>query len=105
MTEIANTPKPPYYAVIFTSVRTDIEDGYAETANRMLNLAAEQPGFLGFESAREAVGITVSYWSDLQAIKGWKQNVEHIAAQEKGKSVWYSAFTTRICKVEREYSM
>lgn len=103
MSDIAQTPKTPYYAVIFTSHRTDGDNGYSEMATRMVALASKQPGFLGAESARENVGITVSYWKDLQSIKKWKQNTEHLEAQEKGQSIWYSAFKTRICKVESDY--
>jgi len=84
MSEIANTPEPPYYAVIFTSYRTDGDNGYGEMADRMVELASKQPGFLGIESARESVGITVSYWTDLESIKLWKQNTEHIVAQKEG---------------------
>ncbi len=101
---IANTPKPPYYAVIFTSTRTSVEEGYAEMADRMFELAKEQPGYLGFESARNEVGITVSYWESLEAIKNWKAGAEHIEAQFKGRKQWYEAYTTRICVVERDYS-
>ena len=101
---IAKTPRPPYYAVIFTSLRTDVEKGsYLETAERMLELAQEQQGFLGMESAREEIGITVSYWESLDAIKIWKGHTEHLVAQEKGKSLWYKAFKTRIARVERDY--
>lgn len=100
---IANTPAPPYYAVIFTSTRTEADDGYGDMAHRMVELAAQQPGFLGVESARQEVGITVSYWVSLDAIKNWKRNAEHLEAQQKGREVWYSAYKTRICKVEREY--
>lgn len=100
---IASTPVPPYYAVIFTSVRTPGDEGYAEMAVRMLDLAAAQPGFLGVESAREEVGVTVSYWKDLESIKAWKLQAEHREAQMLGKRKWYAAFKTRICKVERDY--
>lgn len=100
---IANTPKPPYYAVIFTSVRTDISEGYAATAERMVLLAKEQPGYLGHESARDNLGITVSYWESLDAIKNWKQQSEHLQAQENGRNQYYDAYTTRICLVERDY--
>ena len=101
---IAKTPRPPYYAVIFTSVRTDVEKGpYLDTAERMLELAQEQQGFLGMESAREEIGITVSYWESLDAIKIWKGHAEHLVAQEKGRSLWYKAFKTRISRVERDY--
>ena len=100
---IARTPQPPYYAVIFTSIRTGVENGYEVMAQRMVELAAEQPGFLGVESAREEVGITVSYWRDPDSIAAWKRHAEHQIAQERGKQDWYSAYKTRICKVEREY--
>lgn len=100
---VAQTPKPPYYAVIFTSVRTDIIDGYGDTATRMVELAYQQPGFLGVESARDQVGITVSYWESLDAIRTWKQDAEHLIAQERGRTQWYETYKTRICKVERDY--
>jgi len=103
MSLLANTPKPPYYAVIFTSVRTDGDNGYDEMANRMVALAELQPGFLGVESAREDVGITVSYWSDIDSIKSWKANSEHLEAQTTGRKLWYETFKVRISKVEREY--
>ncbi len=100
---IAKTPVPPYYAVIFTSLRTEIDEGYEMTADRMVELAAGQPGFLGVESAREGIGITVSYWESLEAIRLWKANTEHLAAQELGRKQWYTAYKTRICLVERDY--
>ena len=100
---IAKTPQPPYYAVIFTSIRTKGDNGYAEMANKMLQLASKQYGFLGVESAREETGITVSYWKDLESIKNWKENTEHSIAREKGKTKWYKTFKTRIAKVERDY--
>ena len=100
---IANTPPTPYYAVIFTSVRTDVDEGYEETAERMVELATEQPGFLGVESARNETGITVSYWKDIDSIKQWKQNTEHLIAQKAGRSKWYRNYKTRICLVERDY--
>ena len=100
---IANTPSPPYYAVIFTSLRTDHDDGYGKTSVRMLELAAEQSGCLGVESARETVGITVSYWADLESINAWKQEMEHLAAQKQGQDVWYATYKVRIAKVERDY--
>ena len=102
---IASTPEPPYYAVIFTSVRTDVEEGYGQTAEHMMRLAAERPGFLGVESARsDGLGITVSYWASLEAIRAWKQVGEHLAAQRAGREKWYRAYTTRVCKVEYDYS-
>ena len=105
MSMIAKTPQAPYYAVIFTSLRTDVDEGYGEMAERMLELAAQQSGYLGYESARDNIGITISYWSDLNAIKHWMQQAEHREAQRLGRDKWYSAFTIRIAKVEREYSL
>lgn len=98
----ARTPEPPYYAVIFTSIRTEGDHGYAEMAARMNALAETQPGFLGFESAREGLGITVSYWSSLEAIRAWKAHAEHREAQLRGRG-WYRTYRVRVCRVEREY--
>lgn len=103
--EIANTPEPPYYAVIFTSIRTDEDNGYLAMAQKMVDLASRQPGFLGMETARDDVGITVSYWSSLEAILAWKDNSEHKKAQELGHELWYSKFRVRISKVERDYGI
>ena len=100
---IAKTPPAPYYAVIFTSTRTEGDNGYGRMSERMVELARQQPGYLGHESAREGVGITVSYWKDLESIKNWKANSEHQVAQKTGKEKWYESFVTRICKVERDY--
>lgn len=100
---LAPTPQPPYYAVIFSSLKAEDDEGYGEMAERMLELAAQQPGFLGVESAREQLGITVSYWSSREAIAAWKANIEHREAQRQGRERWYKAFRTRICRVEREY--
>ena len=107
MSAIATTPKPPYYAVVFTSQRRPGDDGYGDVAARMVELAAQQPGFLGVESVRDAqgVGITVSYWASLEAICAWKRNDEHRVAQEKGKTVWYEQYQLRICRVEQEYGV
>ncbi len=95
--------KPPYFAVIFTSIRTEGDHGYQATAARMDELAKEQPGYLGIESAREEIGITVSYWRDLDSILNWKNQVEHLLAQQNGREQWYHAYSVRICRVEREY--
>lgn len=100
---IASTPQPPYYAVIFTSLRTNRDEGYGETALLMEKMASEQPGFLGMESAREGLGITVSYWESLEAISHWKKNAAHSIAQQRGIQEWYTHYKTRICKVERDY--
>ncbi|MCW8092651.1 antibiotic biosynthesis monooxygenase family protein [Alteromonas sp. ASW11-130] len=103
MSLIVNTPPPPYYAVIFTSLQSDNLEGYVEMANKMFELAQQQAGFLGIESAREEVGVTVSYWSDLASIKRWKSHSEHLLAQQLGKKCWYTAYKTRIARVERDY--
>ncbi|MDB5731180.1 MAG: antibiotic biosynthesis monooxygenase [Variovorax sp.] len=100
---IAATPEPPYYAVIFTSLRTEGDHGYEAMAARMAELAAEQPGYLGVEAAREDVGITVSYWRDLESIRAWKAHAEHLVAQRAGRDTWYRDYRTRIAKVERDY--
>ncbi len=102
----APTPEPPYYAVIFTSRRTPDDGGYAATAQRMLELASAQPGFLGMESARDeqGLGITVSYWSSLEAIAAWKGHVEHVAAQAAGRQRWYDHYALRIARVERAHA-
>ena len=100
---IARTPAPPYYAVIFSSVRTEGDAAYSEMAERMLRLAAEQDGFLGVESARSEYGITVSFWRDKGAILKWRFHAEHILAQKMGRSDWYKTFKVRISLVEREY--
>lgn len=94
----------PYYAVIFTSVRSDGDHGYSKMAEAMDELAKTQPGYIDIESAREDIGITVSYWESLEAIAHWKSNSEHKLAQSKGISDWYKNYRVRICKVEREYS-
>ena len=93
----------PYYAVIFTSTRTEGDNGYIEMSELMETLAKKQEGFLGVDSARNEVGITVSYWENLESIKNWKKQTEHLQAQLKGKQDWYSWYKVRICKVEREY--
>lgn len=98
----AKTPEPPYYAVIFTSIRTEGDNGYSEMAKRMVELASKQPGFLGFETARQEIGISVSYWSSLEAIRAWKENASHREAQNGAKD-WYKCFRVRVCRVEREY--
>lgn len=106
MSYIAKTPEPPYYAVVFTSLLgANDPEGYAKMANKMVELAALQPGFLGIESAREQVGITVSYWENLESIKMWKKNLEHMEAQKAGREKWYTQFRVRIAKIEKDYGM
>ncbi|KVN40383.1 JEMB protein [Burkholderia territorii] len=100
---IATTGAVPYYAVIFTSIRTEGDNGYQKMADAMFELAAKQPGYIGVESAGEDLGITVSYWESLEAIAAWKENVAHVAAQRLGRDAWYSIYKTRICRVERDY--
>jgi len=101
----AKTPEPPYYAVIFSSLRAAADGGYAEMAESMVAAAAQQPGYLGMDSARGAdgFGITVSYWDSVEAIADWKANVEHLAAQAMGKRTWYEHYEVRVAKVERAY--
>jgi len=96
---------PPYYAVVFTSIKSEFDEGYAEMATKMEALAKQQPGFIGIESARNDIGITVSYWKDLASIKSWKQNLDHVDAQIKGRTKWYEKYTVRIALVEREYGI
>lgn len=100
---IVNHLKPPYYAVIFTTLMTDKLEEYELTAQRMEDLAKEQDGFLGIEHARDEIGITISYWKDKEAILNWRNNVEHSEARKRGKEQWYQQYQLRICKVEREY--
>ena len=102
--KLANTPNPPYYAVIFSSIRENDDIAYQDMVKKMDELAKTQSGFLGFETARDLLGVSVSYWENLEAIQKWKNNVDHIQAQNKGKSDWYSSYKVRIAKVEREYS-
>ena len=115
----SGTPPPPYYAVVFTSVRKPVAEGYASTAQRMVDLAHEQDGFHGTESVSSAStaghadgsqdsdegvrGITVSYWQDLESIEAWKRNGEHVLARAKGRKEWYERFEVRVCKVERAF--
>lgn len=101
---IANTPPPPYFAVIFTNILHDHNQDYTEMADKMEHLAREQPGYLGFESARDELGISVSYWRDLASIQAWKQQTDHLMAQQKGRAEWYAAYHVRIARVERDYS-
>jgi heme-degrading monooxygenase HmoA len=105
MSRFAPRPQPPYYAVIFTSQRTDGEHDYGATADRMVELAAQQPGYLGVESTRDdtGLGITVSYWRSLDDIAAWRRVLEHTAARNQGRALWYSHYELRIAKVERAY--
>jgi len=100
---IVQTPEPPYYAVIFTSLRTEGDDGYGAMSELMDRLAAEQPGYLGIESARDGLGITVSYWRDEASLQAWKANLQHEAAQRLGRDRWYEAYQVRVARVERAY--
>lgn len=103
----ASTPAPPYYAVVFTSQRSEVDAaGYGATADRMVELAARQPGYLGVESVRgtDGLGITVSYWRDEAAILAWRRHAEHTLARERGRQQWYEHFELRVAKVERAYA-
>lgn len=104
MSHLANTFKIPYYAVIFASERTEGDNGHRVMASKMAELASQQKGYLGAESARgDDLGITVSYWETLEDIAAWKDHAAHQIAQERGKKEWYSRFALRVCKVERDY--
>jgi heme-degrading monooxygenase HmoA len=102
----AETPEPPYVAVIFTSTRTGGDNGYAAMAAAMEERARDQPGYLGIESARDTgLGITVSYWADEQAARAWKQVAAHLVAQRRGRATWYTDYRVRIAVVHRDYSL
>lgn len=103
MSTPARTPEPPYYAVIFTSTRTSVDEGYGDMSAKMVEMASQQPGFLGVESARgeDGLGITVSYWESEEAIANWRKNADHRIAQSHGRDQWYEEFVTRVAKVER----
>jgi heme-degrading monooxygenase HmoA len=105
MSRFAPLPDPPYYAVIFTAQRTATDQGYGAMADKMVEMAAKQPGYIGVESTRDAsgLGITVSYWADEAAVKAWKQVSEHLFAQKMGREKWYEHYTLRVAKVERAY--
>jgi heme-degrading monooxygenase HmoA len=103
MNTIAKTPNPPYYAVIFTSLRTPGDNGYGKMADEMEKSVINQPGFLGVESARDGLGITVSYWRDEESIRSWKNNLFHTEARNQGREKWYAEFKVRVAKVERDY--
>jgi heme-degrading monooxygenase HmoA len=104
MTWPASMPPAPYYVVIFTSLRSEIDDGYVQAAQRMEELATGRRGFLGIESVREgAQGITLSYWTDIEAIREWKADLEHAEAQRLGRERWYERYSVRVARVERAY--
>ena len=103
MSDFANTPKPPYYAVIFSSTLKQNSQEYQYTSLQLEDLAKENEGFLGFEAARNAIGIFVSYWKDLESIQKWKSQTDHRLAQQRGYKEWYKSFRIRIAKVERDY--
>ena len=106
--ELAATPRPPYTAVIFTSLRTEGDHGYGAMSAAMEALAREQPGYLGIESVRagqsvESLGITVSYWVDEDAARAWKQVARHLTAQRRGRDTWYQDYRVRVATVTRDY--
>ena len=101
----ARLPEPPYYAVVFTSLRTPVDEGYADTAKAMFELVSTQPGFLGADTARnpDGLGITVAYFRDEPAIAAWRANPDHTAARNQGREKWYSSYAIHVAKVERAY--
>ncbi|MGH3899943.1 MAG: antibiotic biosynthesis monooxygenase family protein [Pseudonocardiaceae bacterium] len=102
---LAATPAPPYTAVIFTSLRTEGDNGYGAMAAAMETLARQQPGYLGMESARQELGITVSYWADDEAASAWKQIAQHLVAQRRGREIWYQDYRVRVATVHRDYGL
>jgi heme-degrading monooxygenase HmoA len=105
MRKFSPLPEPPYYAVIFTNQASSDMIGYLEMAEMMDQLASTQEGYIGRESARDTEGfaVTVSYWRDEAAIKNWRENIKHAAAQQTGKARWYERYSLRVAKVERQY--
>lgn len=105
MSRFAPLPELPYYAVVFSNQASQSPDGYAEMATKMNDIAKTMPGYLGIESTRDVDGfaITVSYWRDEEAIKGWRNHAKHQIAQEIGRERWYEHFALRVAKVERHY--
>ncbi|RAL24490.1 antibiotic biosynthesis monooxygenase family protein [Thermoflavimicrobium daqui] len=101
----SQTPHPPYYAVIFSSIKPEDQTSYQQMSDMLLELLKDQPGYLGVESVRnqDGLGITISYWETLESIQKWKQHPLHLKAQQLGKDVWYSNYRVKICKVERDY--
>ena len=105
MTGLAHTPEPPYWAVIFSALRNNASgDQFEETDQRMMSLAAQQPGFLGVDTAASGIGITVSYWADEESIAAWRRNSDHAFAQYEGRTRWYDAYELRVARVERAHS-
>ncbi|MBP2639610.1 MAG: hypothetical protein H6Q66_561 [Firmicutes bacterium] len=104
MPPIVKTPEPPYYAVIFTSMRTEGDHGYGQMAREMVEMVSKMDGFCGVESLRNSAGyeITISYWTSLEAIKQWKEEPRHLVAQKNGKELWYKMYASRVCRVERD---
>ena len=104
MSGIVKTPKTPYYAVIFTSIRTSDDNGYGKVSDDIVNIVSKQKGFLGAESVRDGAGfgMTISYWDSLESIDEWKYNAPHMKAKEMGEKMWYSKYMIRICKVEND---
>ncbi len=100
---ILNTPQPPYYAVIFVSIQTSDIEGYAEMSKKLSESAKKHEGFYGEESVRDGMGISISYWKDLESIKKWKEDLDHRFAIKMGKEKWYKSYKVRIAKVERDY--
>ena len=107
MAMIVKTPKPPYYTVVFTSVRTNIDEGYTEMNDSLWEDAQKLDGFIGSESLRneDGFGVTVLYFKDMETIHEWSKYQKHLRAKEMGKQKWYADYRVRIAKVEHEYGM
>ena len=105
MNSIAKTPQKPYYAVIFTYKRTNVDNGYEVMEKKTTEMVAKMKGFLGYESSKDesGFGVIISYWDSEESINTWRSNQVHRSAKEGGREQWYSEFATRICKVEDDY--
>lgn len=98
-------PQKNYYAVIFSSTKSDDLEGYKEMDELTMKLAQEQAGFLGYESVNNAnTGIFISYWESMDAINIWRKNSTHLMAKTKAEQ-WYKRYLSQICKVEHSHLM
>ena len=92
------------YAVIFKAEILELDSEYTEMAEKMRHLAMSQYACTEFTSCAEGeYEISISYWPNLDQIKKWKQNIDHLDAQNKGRSKWYKSYKIEITKIERSY--
>ncbi|MCT8001030.1 antibiotic biosynthesis monooxygenase [Sphingomonas sanguinis] len=93
-------------AVIFVSQRTaEDAQGYADAAAAMDGLAAQQPGYRGVDSVRDAdgLGITISWWADEASALAWRNHPDHTAIRDRGRARWYSHYEVAVTTVARDY--